>query len=82
VSRGRKTASQGTKSTIKAAIFGDLPLKNTLPNQPTSLQPANQAPAQNFPKTGHLRSLQNRLLWVAEDVIVLPCDGADLQGAV
>jgi hypothetical protein len=44
-----KTASQGTKSTIKAAIFGDLPLKNTLPNPTTFLPPANQAPAQSFP---------------------------------
>jgi hypothetical protein len=48
VSGGRKTASQGTKSTRKTAVFGDLSLKNTLPNPTICLPPANQSPAQSF----------------------------------
>jgi hypothetical protein len=49
VSRGRETASQGTKSTAKTAVSGNLSLKNTLPNPTIFLPPANQAPAQSFP---------------------------------
>jgi hypothetical protein len=33
-------------------------------------------------KTGHRLSVQNRPTGLAEDVIVLPCRGVDLQGAV
>ena len=36
----------------------------------------------NHLKTGHTLSLQNRPTGLAEDVIVLPCRGVHLQGAI
>jgi hypothetical protein len=36
----------------------------------------------NHLKTGHTLSVQNRPTGLAEDVIVLPCRGVHLQGAI
>src|SRR5271168_3378650 len=45
-----KRPRRGTKSTAKTAVSGNLSLKNTLPNPTIFLPPANQAPAQSFPR--------------------------------
>jgi hypothetical protein len=53
-----------------------------LSNLSTSLvQVSNRVCLGDHLKTGHTLSLQNRPTGLAEDVIVLPCRGAFMQGA-
>jgi len=67
-----KRPRRGTKSTAKTAVSGNLSLKNTLPNPTIFLPPANQAPAQSFPKRGPGRPKELASVTVPKKRILTP----------